>query len=191
LIEVRMSERTIIALSVFINLVITSVALAVFGWNAVGAHASARYTARFSACAFVFAFAHPGLIRWFRSLPSYASLIHAFVGAHCVHFAAVALTIALDLDHDLRKSPGPAAAVVGVGFSLVILTGLTVSASSKLYRVLHSLTVYAVFAIFLLGYVKHPLHPFRSVAVALIVSLALRISGKFPSMKARYASAGQ
>jgi hypothetical protein len=64
------------------------------GWNAAAAHAAARNTARLSALWFAVAFAAPSLVRYFRSLPAPATLVHSFFAAHVVHFAAVTILLA-------------------------------------------------------------------------------------------------
>jgi multidrug transporter EmrE-like cation transporter len=186
-----MSQRAVIVCATLLNILVATGAFLVFGWNSAGAHAAARYTARLSVAIFVLAFAQSGLTSRLPRLPSYASMVRAFLGAHCVHFASVAITLALDKSHELRKSPGAAAAVIGIGFSFVFLAGLTPSPNlSRAYRLIHSISIFAVFAIFMLGYVEHPIRPYRMVGVLLAASLIIRIAARSPQKKARLATAG-
>ena len=81
-----MSPRTLILSAAASNLVVVAAAYAVHGWNAAGAHAAARNSARLSALWFALAFAAPGLVRFFRSLPAPTTLVYSFFAAHLVHF---------------------------------------------------------------------------------------------------------
>ena len=82
-----MSTRTVILSAAASNLVVVAAAYAVHGWNAAGAHAAARNSARLSALWFALAFAAPGLVRFFRSLPApYDSRLRILRGPSCPLF---------------------------------------------------------------------------------------------------------
>jgi len=173
-----MSQRSLIVSAIVVNVVVAAVSFLLFGWNGIGAHVAARWTARFSVLIFIVAFAQPGLARFIASVPSYATLFHTFVAAHCVHFAAVLIVLFLDSGNHFRKSPGAATATIVVGFSLVIASGITAGLrASPMYRAIHAFTAYFLFAIFMLAFGRHHFVPLRALAVLLVVALVLRITG--------------
>ena len=168
-----MSQRKLVISAIVANTLVAAIAYALYGWTRIGAHVAARSTARFAALVFVIAFAQPGLARWIASLPSYATLVYAWVAAHCVHFVAVAITFALD------RSPHPhLAEIVVVGFTIVVISGVTVGHSvSRAMRVIHAVAIYATFLVFMLAFATNRFVPLRALAVLLVLSLALRVAG--------------
>jgi hypothetical protein len=184
------SSRPVLLGAVASNLAVMAATYVVRGWNAVGAHAAARNTARLSAIWFAVAFAAPGLVRFFRSLPAPATLVHSFFAAHAVHFAAVAVLLArFEFSHVLQH-PGRAAAVVLGGFLLVLVAALTATPGpSRTYAYVHRATLYAVFLIFFLAFAANPAKPLRAVAVLLLLSLVLRLASDLKFNRARVRSA--
>jgi hypothetical protein len=162
-----------------------SVALATItlqGWNASGAHAAARNTARFSCLWFLVAFAAPGLARLVGSLPAAAHLVRAFVAAHLVHFAVVAALIASFETAHLAQKPGQSAAILVFGFAVLVGAGLTATLrGSRFYRVLHSFTLYLLFLIFFLAFALNSVKPLRVLAVLLALALLLRLAAAAPN----------
>lgn len=160
------------------NFALAAVTFATYGWNAAGAHAAARYTARFSLLWFVVGFAAPGLARFVRALPSEASLIQAFVGADLVHFAVVGVLIAMLEPSPFLQNPARSSAVVLLGFSIVLGAGLTATPRpvSRLCTVVHESILYVIFAIFFLAYALNPAKPLRVMVVALGLALVLRLA---------------
>ncbi len=166
-----------IAIAAASNCVVAGITLALSGWTATGLHAAARNTARFSMLCFCIAFAAPGLVRLIHGLPSVARLMHAFVAAHAVHFAVVALLIVtFDARHAVQH-PARAAEIVLIGFAIVVVAGLTAtSRASRLYTGVHRIAVYAVFLIFLIAFVRNPVKPVRLFAVPLGIALIMRLT---------------
>jgi hypothetical protein len=175
--EKVVSTRTVVGAAAS-NLAVTAATYAALGWNAAGAHAAARNTARLSALWFVVAFAAPGLARFFRSVPAPVTLVHSFFAAHVVHFAAVTILLTRFEFPHVSQHPGRAIAVVLGGFMLVLVTALTTMPTrSWTYSYLHRAALYAVFLIFFLAFVANPTKPLRAVAVLLVMSLILRLAG--------------
>ena len=170
-----MSQRTLIISTAAVNALVSAISYTLYGWTAIGAHVAARSTARVSALIFALAIAQPGLARWMASLPSYVSLVYAFVAAHCVHFVDVATTLVLDRKHQLNQVPVTRDEVVFVGVLLVAIAGFTVTADRLTLRALHALAITALFAIFMLAFTTHRLLPLRAVAVLLGLAAVLRI----------------
>jgi hypothetical protein len=159
------------------NLAVVAVTYMVRGWNAAGAHAAARNTARLSALCFAVAFAAPGLVRLLRSLPTPETLVHSFFAAHAVHLGAVTILLTRFEFSHVSQQPGRTAAVVLGGFLLVLVAALTATPGpSWTYSYVHRGTLYAVFLIFFLAFVAHPTKPLRAVAVLLALSLVLRLA---------------
>ena len=163
------------------NLSVALATIALRGWNAAGAHAAARNTARFSSLWFMVAFAAPGLSRLIRGLPAGARLVQAFVAAHLVHFAVVGALIASFERAQLVQKPVASAAILVFGFSLVVGAGLTATPrGSRFYSVLHTFTLYALFLIFFLAFAQNAVRPLRLMVVSLALALLLRLtSGSF------------
>jgi hypothetical protein len=186
-----LSSRIVILSAAAGNLVVMACTYLVRGWNDAGAHAAARNTARLSALWFAVAFAAPGLVRFFRSLPAPATLVHSFFAAHVVHFGAVVvLLMGFEFAH-VSQHPGRAAVAVLGGFAIVLIMTLTATPGpSWTYTYLHRAALYAVFLIFFLVFVAHPIKPLRAVAVLLGVSLLLRLTAgmKFVSARMKTAS---
>ncbi|HYL96785.1 MAG TPA: hypothetical protein VET69_13355 [Terriglobales bacterium] len=173
--------RWLLSIAAASNLSVAVATIALHGWNAAGAHAAARNTARFSSVWFMVAFAAPGLTRLIRGLPAGARLVQAFVAAHLVHFAVVGALIASFERAHLVQKPLASAAVLVFGFSLVVGAGLTATArGSRYYIVLHTLILYVLFLIFFLAFAQNAVKPLRLMAVPLALALLLRlISGSF------------
>lgn len=185
-----MSQRNHILAAISVNVVIAASSYAMFGWNGIGAHVAARWTARFSVLIFIVALAQPGLVRWMASLPPYATLLHTFVAAHCVHFATVLSVLFLDKDNHFVKNPRPAAAIIGIGFSVVIISGITAARRSMLAKIVNEVTTLFVFVLFFLAFARHHFVPLRAIAVLLVVALILRVAAVVKgSKKAAVASA--
>jgi hypothetical protein len=171
------------------NCVVALATLATQGWNSAGAHAAARNSARFSAMWFVVAFAAPGLQQFIRGLPSAMTLLWAWFAAHLVHFASVAVLLStFDRPH-LAQHPGRAVLVLLIGSGVVFGAALTASSHSPLYRVIHKLSLYAVFALFTLAFAHNRVPGLRLLAVALGLALVLRLTAHFRSAQATATSA--
>jgi hypothetical protein len=173
-----MSSKVLVAIAIAGNCAVAAATYAVRGWSAPGAHAVARNTARFSALWFVVALAAPGLARVMRNFPRESTLVRSFVGAHLIHFSTVlALLVGFESAH-LREHPGQAVAVVSIGFSVVLLLGVTASRSApRVGTVINRVTLYAVFLIFFAAFVRHPL-PLRAISMALGLALVLRLAAR-------------
>jgi hypothetical protein len=168
------------------NLGVALATIAVLGWNATGAHAAARNTARFSCLWFVVAFAAPGLARLMHSLPDAAQLVYAFVAAHLMHFAVVAALIASFETAHLVQKPGQSAAILLIGFSMVVGAGLTARpGGSRVYTAVHRATLYVLFLIFVLAFAHNSVKPLRLMAVPLGLSFLLRLSSGWTFYTAR------
>src|SRR5262249_52138672 len=159
------------------------VTLRVEGWNLAGLHGAARNTARFSAMCFVFAFAAPWLMRFVRGFPSGTTLIWAWFSAHLVHFASVALLLLSFEQHRFVQHPGKTVLVVIVGFSVVVGAALTSVAHSRIYRVMHTSLLYAIFVIFTVAIARDQIVWLRPLASALVLALALRLTARFKHAK--------
>jgi hypothetical protein len=184
------STRTVVLSAAASNLIVVAAAYATHGWNAAGAHAAARNSARLSALWFALAFAAPGLVRFFRSLPTPTTLVYSFFTAHLVHFFTVAvLLVRFDFSH-VMQSPGPAAAVVLGGFTLVLVAAVTAkSTASWSYRYLHKTAQYAIFLIFFLAFARQSSNSLRTLAAVLALSLFLRLARDLKLYSARVKSA--
>jgi len=171
------------------NLAVMAATFVVRGWNVAGAHAAARNTARLSALWFVVAFAAPGLILFFRSLPAPATLVHSFFAAHAVHFVTVAVLLTRFEFSHVSQHPGRTAAVVLGGFLVVLVAAVTATPRpSRTYSYLHRAALYVVFLIFFGAFVAHPTKPLRTLAVLLVLSLFLRLGGGLKFYSARVKS---
>jgi len=166
------------------------VTLRVWGWNLAGCHAAARNSARFSALCFVIAFAAPGLMRFMRGLPSGATLLWAWLAAHLVHFASIAILFAsFDRAH-IAQHRGQTALVVLIGSSVVFGAALTIESLSPLRRMIHNVLLYAVFGIFTLAFAHNQVVLLRALAAALILALALRLTARLKAVETNSTSAG-
>lgn len=169
--------RGLLGIAAASNLGVAVTTLAIRGWNAGGAHAAARNTARFSSLWFAVALAAPALARLFRGLPAGARLAQAFVAAHLVHFAVVAALIASIESAHLAQQPGRSAAILLIGFSLVAGLGVTATAqASRFYTAVHGGLLYLVFLIFFLAFAHNAVRPVRMLAVVLAGALLLRLA---------------
>jgi hypothetical protein len=181
--------RGLVGIAAASNMLVALATLALRGWNAAGAHAAARNTARFSSLWFLVAFAAPGLSRLIRGLPAEARLVHAFVAAHLVHFAVVAALIASFESAHLVQKPIASAAILVFGFSLVVGAGLTAAPRrSRLYNGLHRFTLYALFLIFFLAFAQNAVRPLRLMAVPLALALLVRLTSGWTFYTARVKS---
>ncbi len=172
-----MGSRLLLGTAAASNLAVALATVAARGWNASGAHAAARNSARFSCLWFLVAFAAPGLARLARGVPAGAHLVQAFVAAHLVHFATVAALIAALERAHLAEKPGQAAAILLIGFSLVVGAGLTaIPRPSRLYSTVHRVTLYLIFLIFFLAFARNTVKPLRLLAVLLACALLLRLA---------------
>jgi hypothetical protein len=183
--------RGLIWTAVVVNVAVMSACWTVYGWNPVGAHVAARNTARFSSLWFIVGFAAPGLSRWFRALPGF-KIIQAFVAAHLVHFAAVAMMLAAFMPAHASHDPIRTAAIVVIGSALVIAAGLTAKPRlSAVYTTVHAALLALIFLIFFLGFLKDPLKPVRGLVVLLALALILRLGADFGLFRARAKTSGQ
>ena len=175
---VTLNGRTPIWVAVIGNSAVAAATFAIYGWNASAAHAAARYTARFSLLWFIVGFAAPGLARFVRSLPSETRLIQAVVGAHLVHFAVVGGLIAIFERTPFLQNPARSAAVVVLGFAVVLGAGLTATqrGASRLYSAVHQSLLYVIFLIFFLAYARNPVKLLRLLVVGLGLAIVLRLA---------------
>jgi hypothetical protein len=181
--------RGLLSIAAASNLSVALATLLFHGWNAAGAHAAARNTARFSSLWFMVAFAAPGLSRFIRVLPAGARLVQAFVAAHLVHFAVVAALIASFETAHLVQKPVASAAILIFGFSLVVGAGLTATPRApRFYNALHTFTLYALFLIFFLAFALNAVKPLRLLAVPLALALILRLTSGWTLYTARVKS---
>lgn len=171
-----MGTRLLLGVAAASNIGVALATVAARGWNAAGAHAAARNTARFSCLWFVVAFAAPGLARLVRRLPAGARLVQAFVAAHLVHFATVAALITAFERAHLAERPGRTAAILLIGFSVVVGAGVTaMPRPSRLYSAIHQVTLSLIFLIFFLAFARNALKPLRLLAVLLACALLVRL----------------
>lgn len=181
--------RGLLATAAASNTLVALATIALRGWNAAGAHAAARNTARFSSLWFMVAFAAPGLTRLVRGLPAGARLVHAFVAAHLVHFAVVGALIASFETAHLAQKPLASAAILVFGFSLVVGAGLTATPrSSRFYNGVHRFTLYVLFLIFSLAFAQNAVKPLRLMAIPLALALILRLTSGWTFYTARVKS---
>jgi hypothetical protein len=181
--------RGLLSIAAASNLSVALATLAFHGWNAAGAHAAARNTARFSSLWFMVAFAAPGLTRLIRGLPAGARMVQPFVAAHLVHFAVVGALIASFETAHLVQKPLASAAILVFGFSLVVGAGLTATArGSRFYSSLHRFTMYVLFLIFFLAFAQNAVKPLRLMAVPLVLALILRLTSGWTFYTARVKS---
>jgi hypothetical protein len=176
--EMRMLQPNLVLLATSVNAIIAVVATLICSSNIRDGYAAVQFTARFSLAIFLLAFAQPGLMRWSVRWPSYVALVRAFLAAHCVHFAAVAVMLVMNPYSMLRANPLQAIPAIAAGFGIVMIAGVTASAREKGYRILHSVTISLVFGIFLLDYASDPRVAHRYVALLLLASAATRLLGK-------------
>ena len=179
-----MSQRALMISAIAANTAVAAVSYLMYGWNYIGGHVAARWTARCSALLFIVAFAQPGLARWFSAIPSYAAAVYTFMAAMGIHFVTVVIVLALDTTHHLRRDPKVGLAVVVIGSLNVILAGITARHRvTRAMRFVHALFMYALFAIFMMAFASHHELALRAVAVLLAVSLVLRIAGGLMSAR--------
>jgi hypothetical protein len=183
--------RALIWMAVVGNVAVMSASWSLYGWNLIGAHVAARNTARFSSLWFIVGFAAPGLSRWLPALPGFR-IIHAFVAAHLVHFAAVAMMLAAFMPAHVSHDPMRAGAIIVIGSALVIAAGLTARPrSSSVLTAIHAALLAVLFLIFFLGFLKDPLKPVRGLVVLLALALVFRLGADFGFFRTRTKTQGQ
>jgi hypothetical protein len=159
------------------NVIVAGATLGLLGWNGASAHAAARNTARFSMLWLAVGFAAPGLLRFVKALPEEARLIQAFLAAHLVHFAVVALLLVTFDARHFAQHRFQAVLVIAIGFGLTLTAGLTATPrASRLYSATHSVALYTVFLIFLAAFTTNPRWPWRLMAIPLLLTLLLRVT---------------
>lgn len=167
------------------NLLMVLGTFAAWGWNSAGAHAAARNSARFAAIWFLVAFAAPALVRMTPRLPSPHLLLWAWFAAHLVHFASVAVLLATFERAHIAQHPGQSTIVLLVGAGVVFGTALTALSHSRAGLVIHNISLYAVFTLFILAFAHNRVIALRFLAVALGIALILRLTAVFkPAMAA-------
>jgi len=167
-----------------LNCVVVLATVVVRGWNSAGIHAVARNSARFSALWFVVAFAAPGLVRFIRGLPAATTLLWAWCAAHMVHFASVAVLLSIFERQHVEQHRLQNLLVVLIGSSFVFGATLTAASHSLRHKVLHNISLYAVFVLFTLAFIHNRVPSLRLLAVALGVALVLRVSACIKAAKA-------
>lgn len=173
-----MSQRRLVSSAIVATCAVATICYLMYGWNEIGAHVAARWTARFSALLFLVAFAQPGLSRWIAWFPSYAASVYTFVAALCVHFVTVVIVLSLDTTHHLRRNPKVGMAVIVIGSLNVLLAAITAGhRATRGARFVHALFLYPLFAIFMLAFASHHELWLRAVAGLLVAALLLRIAG--------------
>lgn len=162
------------------NVLLAATTVGVYGWTPAGIHAAARNTARFASLWFVVAFAAPGLTRFVPLLPTEERLTRAYVAGHLVHFAVVSLLILTFDSAHVLQAPGRSAAIVLVGFVIVMAVGMTARPRlSRLHAAARSFALYAIFGIFFLAFVHNSFTPVRLLAIVFAVALVLRLGGVY------------
>lgn len=171
------------------NIVTALGTFAILGWNSGAAHAAARNSARFAAVWFLLAFAAPALVRFTQRLPAPRMLLWPWFAAHLVHFASVAVLIAMFERAHLAQHPGRSAAVILIGSGVVFGAALAGSSHSRAGVLIHNISLYAVFTLFTLAFANNRVMPLRLMAVALGLALLLRLAAIFKPAAATAASA--
>jgi hypothetical protein len=169
------SDRKLVLAAAVCNVFIIVLCFAVYGANSAGAGAAARNTARFAICFFLTGFAAPGLRNWLPRYPQSASLIQAFVAAQMVHFCSVIVFQTKFAAKPLQVG-APQIAVVLVGFSTVLVAGLTATPwpQSRIRSGVHVVSLYFIWLILAADYPKHPVKSLRLVVIPVILALVLR-----------------
>jgi hypothetical protein len=175
--NVNLRDRMLFPAVALASILVAAFTLRSWGWNAAGAHAAARNTARVSSLWFSLVLAVPGLRRFWNALtPARATL--AFLTAHAIHFATVtAALIGFDWE---RAATRPLRSVIFVagGAALLVVFGWAslgeVSATKKwISRVAGAL----IFLIFLGAFARHP-WPARALVLPLVAGLLLRFTAR-------------
>jgi hypothetical protein len=138
-------------------------------------------TARFSGLLFAFA-----LVAGASQFASRrATLMLAFVAAHGVHFATVLARAIFDAQNNFHNFKPQTIITFAVGFSIIGVLALTTRAASRAGRITHSITGYAVWALFAIAFFAGRKQPasaamFIVVVAALVVriTLAMRAAAK-------------
>ena len=113
-----------------------------------------RRTAKVSGFFFALALiARGGFPRWFGE--NRVALLMAFVAAHGVHLATVALNAALDPHNSLRTLSTTTVLSVTIGFGLLLLTALTARATSGIRLRANIFGFYALWVLFVLAFFGH------------------------------------
>jgi hypothetical protein len=104
-------------------------------------------------------------------------LIHAFLGAHLVHFASVSLLLAAFESAHVLEHPARALLVILFGSAVVVTVGLTATPRiSQSYTTLHKIMLYAVFFVFFADFAFNRVKPLRLAALVLGVALLFRLT---------------
>ena len=150
-----------------------------------------RRTAKVSGFFFALALiARGGLPRWFGE--NRIALLMAFVAAHGVHLATVALNAALDPHNPLRTLSATTVLSVTIGFGLLLLTALTARAAAGLRLRANIFGFYALWVLFVLAFFGHAQgiqgHEGEPGAAALflflLLAMAWRIAAPFMRLQA-------
>lgn len=152
--------------------------IAVVGWNPAGVHAAARNTARFSSLWCAAALAAPGLNRVLGELAE-RRLIGAFVAAHSMHLASVAVLLLTFERAHILPHPVQSAAVVAVGSVIILVLALSSEGSQSFARAVRSIALYIASLIFFLAFYRNHVRSLRAIAMFFVVALVLRLSGSF------------
>jgi hypothetical protein len=157
------------------NVLVIAGCFAIYGWNAEGAGAATRSTARFAICFFLAGFVAPGIRKRMAGYPEAAGLIQAFVAAQMVHFCAV-IALHTKFAAEPLHLGAPQIAAVLIGFSIVLGVGITASPRihSNFSRAAHTVLLYIAWLILVIDYAKHPTAAFRVVAIAVLIAVVLR-----------------
>jgi hypothetical protein len=169
------SWNTLIYIAAIINCVIAVSTFVSQGWNFAGAHAAARNSALFAGLCFALAFAAPGLVRFVPRLPSALTLVGSWFSAQLVHFVTVIILFATFERSHISHHPARAVLVIVFGSALVFAAALTASSRSTVYRIVHNLCIYSVFAIFFLAFAHNRVIGLRFLALVLAVAFILRL----------------
>jgi hypothetical protein len=173
------------------NLFVAATTFAVHGCTAAGAHAAARNTARLAFLVFLIAVSIPGLTHLIRGLPTEENLTYAYVATHFVHYAVVSVLLVAFESAPLRQAPGKSAAIVLLGFLVVLIIGITARPRpSRFYGAVHGLALYSVFVIFFLIYLRYRVKPLRLLVIPLGLALILRLTSKLLSTRTSRGGSG-
>jgi sulfoxide reductase heme-binding subunit YedZ len=152
------------------------------GWNAEGAGAAARYTARFAFPIFVLAWSASALATlwpggWRRVLLRRRRAIGlSFAAAHGVHFAALLIAVLLFASHPSSKT------VYGGGFGYVMIAVMALTSNDwsvrklgpRNWKALHTfgaLTIAVIFAVSYLGRLEDK--PWLAIPTLALLGLAV------------------
>lgn len=112
-----------------------------------------------------------------------AELMLAFVAAHGVHFGAVLARAMFDSKSDFHNLKPQTVLSFAIGFSLIGVLAFTIRARTSATRVAHSVAIYVIWTIFILGFFSGRRQPASAamlvvVVAAMLIRIALGISGR-------------